>query len=88
MNSTSLAETDCRNGKTNFRLLFIFFPKININNLIYYFKFNIGSCFDSNSYLFLASNFHIDNSDALDNLPKSVAPVVHKNYNRIKKLNK
>ena len=27
MNSTSLAETDCRNGKTNFRLLFLFFPK-------------------------------------------------------------
>ena len=88
MNSTSLAESDCRNGITNFRLLFFIFSLFNNNIIIYYFKFNIRSCFDSNTNLFLAFNFHINNSDSLYNLPKNFASVFYKNYNRIKKTNK
>ena len=89
MNSTSLAESDCRNGITNFRLLFFLFSKINITNLIYYFKFNKGSCFDSKTNLFLAYNFYINKSYSLDYLPNPFASAFYKkNYTRIKKLNK
>ena len=89
MNSTSLAETDCRNGIINFRLLFFLFSKININNLIYYFKFNKESCFNSKTNLFLAFIFYSNKSYSLDYLPNPFASALHKkNYTRIKKINK
>ena len=77
MNSTSLAEIDCRNEITNFSLLF--FPLINFNTLFYYFKFNIRSCFDSEINLFLAINFHNYKNYKLDYLPKYIASTFIKN---------
>ena len=78
MNSTSLTEIDCRNGITNFRLFFFSFSLININTLIYYFKFNIRSCFDSKINLFLAINFHNNKNYTLDYLPKHIAYTFYK----------
>ena len=78
MNSTSLTEIDCRNGITNFRLFFFSFSLININTLIYYFKFNIRSCFDSKINLFLAINFHNYKNYTLDYLPKHIASSFYK----------
>ena len=78
MNSASLTEIDCRNGITNFRLLFFPFSLININTLFYYFKFNIRSCFDSIINLFLAINFRNYKNYTLDYLPKHIASTFYK----------
>ena len=80
MNSAILTEIVCRNGITNFRLLFFTFSLINITTSIYYFKFYIQSCFDSKINLFLAINFHNYKNYTLDNLPIHISSTFNKKF--------
>ena len=80
MNSATLTEIVCKNGIKKIRLLFFTFSLINISTSIYYFKFNIQSCFDSKINLFLAMNFHNYKNYTLDNLPLHISSTFNKKF--------